>query len=110
MNVLVGETTLGGWVVTTSFVAAAGLTVMEFVGALVRPPLVTWSVYVPDLLSVWLVANVATPLLGVAVRVPPSVAPAGLLASESVTVLATPLKLVAVLPKRSCAVTTMAGP
>src|SRR5262249_36330480 len=94
-------TELGGWVVTTHWGAAA-LTLRGLVGAAERPlPGALQGYPAPTRLS-GKSLKVVAPAEAVLVSVPPGLAPPGLAPSATVTLL---LKLVAVFPKVSWAVT-----
>ena len=84
-NAALTETLEGGCVVTTICVAAAGVTAKAEVVPVANPPPETASVY-PDAAFVSeSPENVATPFVAVAVSVPPSVPPPGLLPSDTVS-------------------------
>ena len=75
----------GGAVVSTSWLAAAAVTVIAPVVAALSPVPVALSVVPAPALSSVSPANVATPALALTAKVPPRVAPLGLFASASVT-------------------------
>src|SRR5207248_6492472 len=87
--------------------APGAVTVIGPLVAAVRPLLLACSVYPLPTALIVSPANVATPLTALTVNVPPSVAPPGLLASDSVT---GPLKLLLRLPKASWASTVSPNP
>ena len=93
---------------TWSWVAVAAVTAIGVVLPCARPLEVTVKVSVPNLLSVRVGANVATPLTAVAVSVPPRLVPVGLPpASARVTV---PLNVVSTFPDESSAFTVRPKP
>src|SRR5262249_48111525 len=107
------DTEVGGWVVTTSLVAAAAATlnarVVTDVGAL-APLLDAFSVYPPAALLSVSPENVATPLTAETVRLPPPNVvepPLGILASETVTL---PLNSVSTMPEPYSALTVKPNP
>jgi hypothetical protein len=97
----------GGCVVIESCVAVPGATEIAVEVAAVSPLLVTASAYPASALLSVKPENVTTPLVANTVTVPPSVLPPGLLAKATVSL---PVKLVAVFPSASSAVTVKPKP
>src|ERR1035437_6719349 len=98
--------TFEGCTVNTNFVAVPAVTLNAELVALVRPVAVAASVYPVPTLLMLKDENVATPFTGVAVSVPASVPPAGLLLIAMVTAL---VAVVTMLPEPSSMVTATAG-
>ena len=99
-------TVKGGCEAIDSCVAAPGKTEIELLVADVSVPLVTASVYPLPVRFKFKPENVAMPLVALALNEPLSVPPGGPLAKESVSL---PLKLVAIFPSASLAVTVSAN-
>src|SRR5947199_384592 len=95
-----------GWMEKTSWLAAPGVTLNAALVAPVSPLAVATRVYAVPTLFTLRFANVATPFTAVVLVVPDNVAPPGFTPSATVTF---PVKVVAVLPEASRAVTWPRG-